>query len=118
MYHLVPEGCSPSDFGTTLFAGKDYRERREILARLASAYLIIEGGPRTVHEAEVARGRGAVLLPVGRSGGFAGKLFPTLPCPQGVKPEDWDQLNDSLVHCEDLVETAGRILVTLLEANR
>jgi len=75
VFHVLPEGEVAWDYGETLFAGADMAERREVLARLSSLYLAIEGGPGTVHEATVASARGAIIIPVGRSGGHAAVLF-------------------------------------------
>ena len=44
VYHLLPIGCSPLDYGETLFCGPDIIERREVLGRVAKLYLAIEGG--------------------------------------------------------------------------
>ena len=59
----------------TLFAGADMTERREVLGRLSGLFLMVEGGPRAGHEAEVASSQGAVVIPVGRSGGYAATLY-------------------------------------------
>ncbi|MCJ8280315.1 MAG: macro domain-containing protein, partial [Rivularia sp. ALOHA_DT_140] len=36
VFHLQPKGSLPWDYGTNLYGGVDYRERRENLARMAS----------------------------------------------------------------------------------
>ena len=59
----------------TLFAGSDMKERREILGRLSGLFVLVEGGPGVEHEADVAAARGAALIPVGRSGGYAAALY-------------------------------------------
>jgi hypothetical protein len=97
-----------------LFAGRDYRERREILARLANVYLVIEGGPGTIHEAEVAQGRGAVLVPIARCGGFGASLFKKGSCPGCVGPDDWAALNEQGLGHDELAETTCGIISALL----
>jgi predicted Rossmann-fold nucleotide-binding protein len=74
LFHVLPLGYGPRKVGRTLFAGADMAERREILGRLADLYVVIEGGPGTVHEASVALARAAGVLPVGRSGGHSAEL--------------------------------------------
>src|SRR3954469_12392406 len=69
VYHMLPEGEPAWDYGETLFAGSDMTERREILGRLSKLFVMVEGGPRAGHEANVATAHGAVIIPVGRSGG-------------------------------------------------
>ncbi len=75
--HLLPVGCPPRPYGVTLYAGEDMYDRREVLGRLASLYVIVEGGPGTEHEALVCQSRGAVILPVGR---VAWRLTFTIDC--------------------------------------
>jgi predicted Rossmann-fold nucleotide-binding protein len=78
LYHLLPNGLGACDTGLTLFAGIDYEERREVLGRLGEVYVVVEGGPGTEHEVRVARRRGAAVIPVARSGGHAGEVYPGL----------------------------------------
>ena len=92
--HVLPRGCGAWDYGTTLFAGDSMGERREILGRLAKAFIVVEGGPGTEHEATVAAAHGAVLVPVGRSGGHAGALYPGLLRPPFVDSRTWETLGD------------------------
>jgi predicted Rossmann-fold nucleotide-binding protein len=75
VFHVLPYGEEAWDYGETHFAGSNMAERREVLARMAGVYLAVEGGPGTVHEAEVASARGAVVIPVGRSGGHSAVLY-------------------------------------------
>ena len=78
LYHLLPRGSLACRTGVTLFAGDDLHQRREILGRIGDVYIAIEGGPGTVHEAEVAQARGASLIPVGRTGGYSTRLHEAL----------------------------------------
>jgi hypothetical protein len=94
VFHILPRGCAGWDYGTTLFAGSNMEERREILARLSQLYLAIEGGPGTVHKGQVALSRGASVIPLGRSGGYAGEVYPTLSRPTFVSEADWNILGD------------------------
>ena len=78
VFHILPRGGDRWDYGETLFAGSHMGERREILGRLSDIYVAVEGGPGTAHEASVALSRSALVVPIGRSGGYAGELYPQL----------------------------------------
>jgi predicted Rossmann-fold nucleotide-binding protein len=88
LYHLLPRGLGVCDTSVTLYAGIDYEQRREVLGRLGEAYLVVEGGPGTEHEVGVARERGAIVIPVGRTGGHAGDVYPSLEKPPGAELAD------------------------------
>jgi len=92
--HVLPRGSACWDYGTTLFAGDDMGERREVLGRLAELYVVVEGGSGTEHEARVAAANGSVLVPVGRSGGHAGALFARMARPPLAEEHAWRTLGD------------------------
>lgn len=75
LFHVLPVGSSPSQHGKTIYAGTTMKERREILGHVSDIYIAVEGGEGTAHEASVALSRGAMVVPVGRSGGFAQELY-------------------------------------------
>jgi hypothetical protein len=104
---VLPEGEVPWDYGETIFAGSDMTERREVLGRLAGLYLLVEGGPRAEHEADVASAQGAVVLPVGRSGGYADTLYDRLSRPTVIDAATWAVLGSSTSSPE---ETARAVL--------
>ena len=110
MFHLLPRGMGPCDSGVTLGAGIDYHDRREVLGRVGHAYLVIEGGPGTVHEAAVAASRGVPVIPLGRTGGHAGELHPQVRCPPGLPAADWDLLADAGASHERVVAAVGRLV--------
>ena len=91
-FHVLPAGCVPWDYGVTLFAGRNMEERREILGRMAPIYLVIEGGPGTAHEHEVASERGATIIPIGRTGGHAGAIYAHTAKPTSAAQSDWNSL--------------------------
>jgi hypothetical protein len=95
VFHVLPHGCKRWDYGVTLFAGSDMAERREVLGRLSQLYVAVEGGPGTVHEGRVALHRGAVVVPIGRSGGYAGDLYPAVCCPAFAPEQSWRLLGSS-----------------------
>ncbi len=114
LYHVLPEGYSPRDFGETLFAGSDMGERREVLGRLVEAYVVIEGGPGTAHEAAVAMARPAVVIPVGRSGGCAAELYPKMARPAFADDRTWALLDDSSASAAQVAQA----VTDLVRANR
>jgi hypothetical protein len=95
-------------------AGIDYYERREVLGRVGHAYLVIEGGPGTEHEAAVAAGRGVTVIPLARTGGHAGELYPRVSCPSGVLLGDWKILADAGAPHREVVVAVGRLVSHLL----
>jgi hypothetical protein len=95
VYHVLPEGEPVWDYGETLFAGSDMTERREVLGRLSGLFVMIEGGPRAGHEADVASAHGAVVIPVGRSGGYAATLYGMTNRPAAIDAGTWELLGRS-----------------------
>ena len=94
-FHVLPAGCIPWDYGVTLFAGRTMEERREILGRMAPIYLVIEGGPGTAHEHQVASQRGAAIIPIGRTEGHAGAIYPHTAKPTAAAQSDWNALGSA-----------------------
>lgn len=115
LYHLLPAGFGPCDSGVTIDAGYDFFERREVLGRLGQIYLMIEGGPGTEHEAQVAVSKGFPIIPVARTGGHAGSIYHSVPIPPGIRAEDWRILSDAEAPHEDLIEAVRRIVETFLK---
>jgi hypothetical protein len=95
VYHILPEGEEVWDYGETLFAGADMTERREILGRLCKHFILVEGGPGAAHEAQVASNNAGVVLPVGRSGGFAATLYVRMQRPSEIDAVTWEVLGAS-----------------------
>ncbi|OAD22574.1 hypothetical protein THIOM_001614 [Candidatus Thiomargarita nelsonii] len=89
VFHLLPHGYGSWDYGETMFAGSNMYERREVLGRVSKLYLSIEGGPGTKHEATVAMSNGAVVIPVGRSGGYSGELYSTRSAAELIQLKHW-----------------------------
>jgi hypothetical protein len=110
VYHLLPEGEEAWDYGETLFAGCDMTERREVLGRLAAVFVIVEGGPRAGHEAEIASAHGAAIIPVGRSGGYAAALYDRMSLPSAADAGTWAVLGSRASTPE---ETAKAVLHTV-----
>jgi hypothetical protein len=107
VYHVLPEGEPAWDYGATLVAGSDMTERREVLVRLSGLFVLIEGGPRAGHEVDIALAHGAVVIPVGRSGGFAATLYGRTTCPPAIDSGTWGLLGASKSSPE---ETARGVL--------
>ncbi|MCB1739403.1 MAG: hypothetical protein KDK91_03475, partial [Gammaproteobacteria bacterium] len=98
------------DYGLTLSAGRDMHERREVLGRVGEVFVCVEGGPGTEHEARVALGSGALVIPLASSGGFARELFHGLASPRCVSSDAWEALQrDDLTASE-----IGRVIARLV----
>lgn len=115
VYHVLPEGEDDWDYGETLFAGADMFERREVLARLAGVYVAIEGGPGTAHEAEVAAGRGAVIVPVGRLGGHSSVLYGRMERPGDIDGQTWSVLGNTDSSAEETAQAVFRAIQWFME---
>lgn len=110
VFHVLPHGYWRCDYGETLFAGSDMTERREVLGRVAQCYVVIEGGPGTAHEASVALGRSVCVIPVGRSGGYAGELYPQVSCPVFASESAWRDLARPDASPEQVADAISRIV--------
>jgi len=110
IFHVLPHGDLPWDYGTTLFAGSDMEERREILARLADVFIVVEGGPGTAHEATVALMRTAVVIPIGRLGGVARELHRSIRQPMLSESSDWNTLSHSIATVGEVVAAVTHIV--------
>jgi hypothetical protein len=108
VYHVLPEGEPGWDYGETLFAGADMTERREVLGRLPALFVMVEGGPRAGYEAEVASAHGAVVIPVGRSGGYAATLYGRVSRPPAIDAGTWAILGASDATAEETANAVFR----------
>ncbi|HVK07512.1 MAG TPA: hypothetical protein VM597_01920, partial [Gemmataceae bacterium] len=112
LFHLLPRGFGPCDTGVTLTAGDDMSERREVIGCVGRVYLVIEGGPGTVHEAEVAADHGFPVIPVARTGGHAAALHSQTHPPTA----DWNVLADANAPHPWVVAAVGRLVRSALGA--
>ena len=116
VYHLLPEGYPPRDVGETLAAGADMLERRELLARVCPIYLVVEGGPGTAHEVSAARSPGATILPVGRSGGVARRLYEEPSIRKGIDARQFDALGQASSCPRDVAAAVAEIVQACFDA--
>ncbi|WP_206107626.1 SLOG cluster 4 domain-containing protein [Paludisphaera rhizosphaerae] len=116
VYHVLPEGEEAWDYGETLFAGADMTERREVLGRLSKVFLMVEGGPRAGHEADVAAAHGAVVIPVGRSGGHAAALFGKMSRPPAIDSDAWATLGSNQSTPEEAATAAIRAVQACVDS--
>jgi predicted Rossmann-fold nucleotide-binding protein/ankyrin repeat protein len=103
--------------GQTMRMGRDLAERRSIFAQVCKVYVVMEGGPGTTDEAVKALERGAVVIPIRRSGGAAGGMFnfPLRECkkPDSVADADWAQLSsDSESSPFEVAAAVARMVAT------
>lgn len=114
-FHVLPAGSVPWDYGVTLFAGRDMEERREVLGRMAPIYLVIEGGPGTAHEHQVASQRGATIIPIGRTEGHAGAIYPHTAQPPAAAQSDWGALASATP--PEIAAAIAAIIQAIIEAS-
>jgi predicted Rossmann-fold nucleotide-binding protein len=114
---VLPHGEDPWDYGETLFAGSDMKERREILGRLSPVYLVIEGGPGTRHEVQVATARNAAIIPVGRSGGYAAEWYARMARPAYIDEATWAILDCRQSTPDDTAKAVLAAVTAFFEQN-
>jgi len=112
--HILPEGLKSRSRGITLNAGTTMKERREVLGRLSSVFLAIEGAAGTTHEIRIAAGLGAVVVTVGAFGGAAAHAHRGQRCPKGVNPLDWDRIANPVLDSDTILAACERILRALI----
>jgi len=88
VFHLLPAiGFEEWNYGVTITAGAYMEDRRIILAKCAQVFVMVEGGPGTVHEAQCAERSGAYVIPIystGRSSLLSSPLLLTICCRWGI----------------------------------
>lgn len=112
VFHVLPKGPHQWDYGPTLYIGTTMEHRREVLGRLAGCYIVIEGGPGTEHESEVALSRGALVIPVGRSGGHAAVLHARGPRPATIVESTWVALGSTEASPTKIVDAVMKAVGT------
>ena len=110
VYHIQPVGFEPWEYGVNLYGGKTLSERRAILAQMASIYILIEGGPGAKQEAKIAMAAGAVVIPVGLTGGFAKELYQKMSRPYYIPSKLWQRLGEGYVSSETVAEAIAQII--------
>ena len=111
VYHLQPEGSEPWEYGTNLYGGKTLSERREILASIASVYILIEGGSGAKHEARIAIASGALVIPVSVTGGCAEELYQEISRPYYIPDQLWQHLSQQHISSE----TVGKAIAEIIQ---
>lgn len=114
--HVLPFGHRAPELGSTHFAGHSLPHRREILARLAMVYVMVEGGPGTAEEAAIARSRGARIIPVAALGGEAGTWHARNSRPEWAPEQHWQELNASSSHAGKLAQAVFCLVGLALSA--
>ena len=104
MFHVLPENSRALNYGRTVFAGEDMADRREVLARLADLYLVIEGGTGTKHETQVAASDSRSMIPVGRSGEHSAVLYKKIEKPSWADDRAWAELGRELSEPRKIAE--------------
>ena len=115
-FHLVPRGQACSWPGKELMAGKDIQETKVLFSLIGDVYIVLEGGPEVAAQVKQAFRRGAIILPLVRTGGAAAGQFSiskdVLLKPSFATEEQWNLLCDD---CAAISSTA-KAVVSLVEA--
>jgi hypothetical protein len=77
---------------------------------------MVEGGPRSGHEADVASAHGAVVIPLGRSGGYAATLYGRMSQPPAIDATTWAVLGSSESTPEESARAVDQIVRVLVES--
>mmetsp|Transcript_93220 Transcript_93220/g.300074 ORF Transcript_93220/g.300074 Transcript_93220/m.300074 type:complete len:238 (+) Transcript_93220:305-1018(+) len=97
-WHLVQKGtASGFGLGSDLEAGRDQVEKGQLIALVGDVYVTFEGGPGVAKEANIAFERGALVVPLVRTGGASSGMFDfpkgAIAPHAGVKdPAPWEVL--------------------------
>jgi|GEM_PF-501798 len=113
VFHILPHGMAAWDYGQTLYAGQDMSERRAILARMVSVYVVIEGGPATADEVRIALANGAIVIPLARSGACARATYTQIVKPAQVDSNAWAILGNDAASIEQTVSATMKIILGL-----
>jgi len=119
MCHLVPKGLQSGFAGPDFQAGDCMAQKQSILAHIGDVYLTFEGGPGVAKEARFAHARGAVVIPLVRTGGASGGMFdfPKVEKPVSIKdPEVWELLSRSEAPVAHSARAAAQIAAASLVA--
>ena len=103
VFHILPHGFGNLDYGKTVHAGNNMKERREILAGIASVYIVVEGGPGTEYEVRTALKFGAHIIPAACTGGFAENVYAEISKPDWVDTNCWKNLREKDCRIEDII---------------
>lgn len=123
LFNIVPIGeKSAFSRGKDVSIGENLDERKMVFGQIGHVYVTVEGGPGVAQEARDAFARGALLVPMVRSGGAsAGKFeFPpqALLPPQGVDEMHWRNLESSDVCVTQTAQSAASIICSWLATTR
>jgi len=98
VYHLRPASALKEGqwaFGQVVIAGSTGPQRREILARVCQAYVLVEGGDGAAQEVRAVLDAGGVVIPVACTGGVANGMYCSEPLRMKAVPdaEKWPNIN-------------------------
>ena len=113
--HILPIGHEVPNFGSIHFAGSSLAHRRELLGRLASVYIVVEGGPGTADEVAIARSEGSCIIPVACLGGVGATVHAQCAdAPRGLAKGDWALLSADDATPLQLAQAVARMSSSLL----
>jgi len=115
LFNLVTVGeASNFGVGEDMQAGANLPERREVFGFLGDIYITVEGGPGVAQEALFAQKRGAIVVPLIRTGAASagGFGFPpeALEAPEHAQGNEWELLGNTEAPVDDTVVAAVSLI--------
>lgn len=106
LWNLVPSGCcSAYGSGTDVMVGASLVECRALFRELGDIYVTVEGGQGVALDAQIAYDKGAVVLPLSRTGGASSGdfNFPSHPLnkPPYIAIETWEAMSQRQASVSD-----------------
>jgi len=119
LFHLLPENEEPTGWaGTDIHIGANLHQRKQVFSEVGDIYICAEGGPGVSAEAQRAVDRGAVVIPLVRTGGASGGMFDfpaaALERPSFATEDQWSLLSNKGADVGDSAAAVAAIVAGLM----
>jgi len=123
LWNIVPSGCcSAFGNGTDLQIGADLAESRALYRELGDVYIVVEGGEGVAQDSQVAYQNGAVVIPLGRTGGASSgnNGFPSkaLKRPPYISEERWSDIQSATTATAKATASAVHIIIDAIKLKK
>lgn len=123
LWNIVPSGCcSAFGNGTDLQIGADLAESRALYRELGDVYIVVEGGEGVAQDSQVAYQNGAVVIPLGRTGGASSgnNGFPSkaLNRPPYISEERWSDIQSAKTATAKAAASAVHIIIDAINLKK
>ncbi|CAE8714357.1 unnamed protein product [Polarella glacialis] len=100
IWNILPKGVqSHCGVGKDVVAAADAAAKKVVFANVGDIYITIEGGPGVAEESRIAHQRGALIIPMIRTGGASSGMFDfpaaALTKPSWASESLWNLLSDT-----------------------